>query len=246
LPGKERSHRDISGADQIGMEAVMTDLADKQQALPRTVGISGMAAPRASLARVVGVYPDRSTAMQEGFIGEHAVQLCKTPFGMGGVGFPLLFARSLAFAPSQTFADIGQVFQPDQAAGITDHDVCGDDMIGVGFQPSLPSSYLPQAARGRPGAFLLQTLSQSRVMVGFGDKALPAMETRPSPGITGDSQEADADVHPDDAGLRVGRRVGHLHLKGDQQIELLLGLVVPEFGRADRRPLLQKRRVLSM
>ena len=109
----------------------MTDLADKQQALPRTVGISGMAAHRASLARVVGVYLDRSTAMQECFIGEHAVQLCKTPFGMGGVGFPLLFAHSLAFAPSQTFADIGQVFQSDQAVGITDHDVCRDDMIGV-------------------------------------------------------------------------------------------------------------------
>ena len=150
----------------------MADLTDKREALARAVGLGSMPAYRACLARVVRIDFDRHTGRPRRFIGNHALQLGKSPFGAGGVGFALLLTRLFALPLLCSFADVGQVFQPDQAVGETGHDACGNDMIGVGFQPSLPSGDHAQAARSRPGAFLLQTLSQSRVMVGLGDNSL--------------------------------------------------------------------------
>jgi hypothetical protein len=93
---------------------------------------------------------------------------------------------------------------------------------------------------------VLQTLSQSRVMVGFGDDVLPAMETRLSLGIAGHGQVAHPDIHPDDTCVRVGSGVGHLDFQGDQQVELLAGLIIPEFGRPDRRAVLYQGRMVAI
>src|SRR6266566_722199 len=90
LPNKERSHGDISGSHQIGMERIVTVLTDKQESLLGAIGITGMPAHRAGEATVVGVYLDRHTAMQERFIGKHAMQLGKGPFRMHCIGFALL------------------------------------------------------------------------------------------------------------------------------------------------------------
>ena len=225
----------------------MTDLTDKQETLVRTVGITGMAAHRAGLARVVGVYLDRHASSPCRFVGNHAVQFGECPFGAGGIGLPLLLAGAFALAPLPgTFADVGQVFQSDQAVGMEENDALRDDMIGVGFQPSLPLADDDQSPRCGTGAFLLQTLSQSRVMVGGCNHALAGVETGVPPRVAGDRQVANTYIYPDDARMCLGRRVGHLQLKGDQQVELLAGLVIPEFGRTDGRAVLDEGRMLAI
>ncbi len=52
----------------------MTVLTDEEQARLRTIGITGMSTHRASLARIVGVYLDGHACVQEGFVGNHALQ----------------------------------------------------------------------------------------------------------------------------------------------------------------------------
>ena len=154
------------------MERVMTVLTDKEQTFLWSVLITGMSTYGARLACVVGIYLDRHTPDTQGFVGEHAMQLGKAPFGGGSIGLPLLFARLFALASLRSFANVGQIFQPDEGMGETGHDALGNDMIGVSFQPSLPSGNHAQATCGRTGAFLLQTLPQSRIMVGLGNKTL--------------------------------------------------------------------------
>ena len=51
------------------------------------------------------------------------------------------------------------------------------DMIGVLLQPSLSSADRHKAARRGTSAFLLKTLSQSCVMVGFGNDCACQNET---------------------------------------------------------------------
>ena len=246
LPDEQRSHRDIPGTDEIGMEGILTDLADKQEALVGAVVISGMPAYRAGEATVVGIHLDRHTPDTQGLVSDHAVQFGKGPFGVGGIGLPLLLTRLLASFPPGSFVNVRQVFQPDQAVGVPGHDACGNDMIGVLLQPSLPSADDNESPRCRTGAFLLKTLPQSRVVVGFGDDAPARMETRLSPSIAGDRQVAHAHVHPDDTRLHRRQRVGHLDGKRNQQVELLLGLVIPEFRRPDGRAVLYQGCMLAI
>ena len=100
----------------------MTHLTDKRETLLGAVGISGMSTHRACLARVVGVYLDGHRAMQEGFIGKHAVQLGKAPFGIRGVGTPLLLTRLFASLAFGSLTNVRQVFQADQAVGVSVND----------------------------------------------------------------------------------------------------------------------------
>ena len=88
------------------MERVMADLAHKQEAPVGSVGISDMAAHRASCARVVGIHFDRHRSVQERFVSNHAVQFCKRPFGVGSIGPPLLLARLLAFLASGSLPNV--------------------------------------------------------------------------------------------------------------------------------------------
>src|SRR5258708_28303906 len=209
------------------MEAVMTVLADEHQALLRAIGIAGMPTHRASLAGVVGIHFDRHRTLQERFVGNHAVQLSKSPLGRGSIGTSLLLARLVAMLAPSALADVCQLFQSNQAVRISGHDPFGDPMFGILVQPSLSSANGDQAPCSRASAFLLQTLPQSRIMVGFGDDLLAAMEGTVSPGGSSDCQVANAYIHTGDT--RMGFRCGvcYLHLQGDQQIELFLGFVIP-------------------
>ncbi len=211
----------------------MTHLADKREARLRAVGISGVPTHRACFARVVGIDLDGHASSTHRFVGDHAVQFGKGPFGVGGIGLALLAAGLFAASALRSFSDVGQVFQPDQAVGVLLDDAFGNDMIGVGFQPSLsPGDHHQTAGRGA-SAFLLQALSQSRLMVAFGDNAIAGMKTRLPLRITGHGQVAHAHIYPDDASQRLRNRVGHLHDQRNQQVELLLELVVIELGSPD-------------
>jgi len=128
----------------------MAVLTDKQETLIRTISITGVSTHRASLARVVGVYLDCHTPSQERFRGNHALEFSKRPLGVGGVGFPLLFAHSFAFlvsfAARSALSDVCQKLQSDQTVGILGHDAFRDSMIGVLLQPSLSSANHHQTA----------------------------------------------------------------------------------------------------
>src|SRR5437763_17096314 len=103
-------------------------------------------------------------------------------------------------------------------------------MIGVLLQPSLSSANHHQASSSGASAFLLQTLSQSCIMVGFLDNSFPRMEGTLPLGRRGHSQIADPYVYSCYLGMGLGCRVCYLNLKGYQQVELSLGFVVPEFS----------------
>src|SRR5713226_899445 len=150
------------------MEDIVTVLAHEQESFVGTIGISSMPTHRARLARVVGINLDGHRSMQEGFIGNHALQFGKGPSGIGSVGLSLLFARLFAMLAPRALADVCQVLQPDQRMGISSDDALGDHMIGVGFQPSLSSTDDDGSSGSGTSAFLSQTLSQSRVMICFG------------------------------------------------------------------------------
>jgi hypothetical protein len=131
----------------------MTVLADEEQALVGTIGITGMSAHGTSLACIVGVYFDRHRTVQQGFIGNHAVQLSKRPFGVGRIGFPLLQTGLFAFLAFRSFANVCQIFQSDHAGRVLFHDAFGDHVIGVLLQPSLSSTDLYQTACCGTSAF---------------------------------------------------------------------------------------------
>src|ERR1700694_5438938 len=110
------------------MERVMTHLTDKRETFLGAVGISGMSTHRACLACVVGVYLDRHRAMQEGLIGKHAVQLGKPPLGIRRVRTPLLLTGLFASLAFRALTNVRQVFQADQAVGVSVNDAFGNDM----------------------------------------------------------------------------------------------------------------------
>ena len=97
-------------------------------------------------------------------------------------------------------------------------------MIGALLQPSLSSANHYQASSSGASAFLLQTLSQSRIMVCFLAHSFPRMEATFPPGRRGHSQIADTYVYSCYLGMGLGCRVRYLNLKGDQQVDCLLAL----------------------
>src|SRR5438132_2448578 len=147
------------------MEAVMTVLTDEQQAFVGAVGISSMPTHRARLAGVMGVYLDCHRPMQEGFIGDHAVQFGKGPFGRGSVGLSLLLARPLAMRASRALADVCQVFQPETRMGISRDDAFGDHMIGLLLQQSLSPTNHDARLCSSASAFPLPTFLPSAILM---------------------------------------------------------------------------------
>ena len=91
----------------------MTLLTDKQGSIPRTVSIAGMPTHWASFACVVGVHLNCHASCELSFIGKHAMQFGKGPFGVGRIGFPLLPAHASAllvpFAPWCALSDVCQI-----------------------------------------------------------------------------------------------------------------------------------------
>ncbi len=185
----------------------MTVLTDEQQAFTRSIRVTGMTTDRACLARIMGIHLNRHTAMQQGFVGNHTLQFSKRPFGVGGIGFALFARGGFATLPAvppewgvlfltplvpsvcpRAFANVCQILQADQAMRVRVRDACGDRMIGVGFQPpirgaqpSLSSADRHQATGRGTSAFLLQTLPQSRVMIGFWHHLFARVESTLSP-----------------------------------------------------------------
>ena len=116
----------------------MAVLTDKQQTFLGTVLKTGMPTPGTGLAGEMRVYFNGHTAVAQGFGGNHAVQLSECPLGMDSVGSPLLLARLLALLAFGTLSDVFQVFQANQAMGMTLCDAFGDHMIGVLRSPVSP------------------------------------------------------------------------------------------------------------
>src|SRR5256886_925130 len=215
------------------MEGIMASLTDEQQTLVGPIAITGMSAHRAGFARVVGVYLDGHGTMQKRFVGNHALQFSKRPLGVGGIGAPLLLRRFLAPSAPGSLSDIGQILQSDEAVWVLGHDAVRDHMIGVLLQPSLPSTDGHESPRCGTGAFLLQTLSQSRVVVGFGNDSLPRMESMLCLRRRCYRQIANTDIHTSYTTMSVRCWLCYLYLKGNQQVELVLWFIVPEFCSTD-------------
>jgi hypothetical protein len=173
----------------------MTVLADEHQALLGAIGIRGIPTHRARLARVVRVYFDRHRAMQEGFIGNHALQLGKSPLRVSRIRLSLLLRSFLAFLASGAFADICQVLQAEQAMGVPINDASSDHVIGILLQPSLSSTHDNGSSCSRASAFLVQMLPQSHIMVSFGYDTFARMKGMIPSGSSSDRQVAYSYIH---------------------------------------------------
>ncbi len=191
----------------------MTVLTEKEQAFVGSIGITGMSTHGACLAGIVRVYLDCHRTMQESLVGDHALQLGKGPLGIGRIDTPLLLVCFLASLARGALADICQIFQADEAVGVSGHDAFRDDMIGVLLQPSLSSTNHHQTAGSRTSAFLLQTLSQSRIMICLGNNGFPCMEGAIPFRGRGDGQVAYAYIHTCHTAMG-------LRCRGSQQFEL--------------------------
>src|SRR6266487_3128355 len=225
------------------MERVMAVLTDEEQALVRAIGITGVSTHRTSLACVVCIYLDDHRAMQQGLIRKHAVQLGKRPLGVGGIGLALLLARLFAPFARDAFSDVCQLFQADETVWVLGHDTLRDFMIGVLLQPSLPSTDGKKPSGCGTGAFLLQTLSQSRVMVGFGNNGFSSVEGKITCGGRGHSQVTDTHINTYHTGMGLRCWVCCLDFQANKQVELLAGLVIPELCGSNMSALLNKRNV---
>src|SRR5256712_6354185 len=226
------------------MECIMAVLTDKQQTFARAVFITSMSTYGASLARVVGIHLDDHRPIRKGFVGDHGLQFGKRPLRVGRIGFALFLGRLLALLAFRTLADMGQIFQSDKTMWVSSHDAFGDHMIGVLLQPSLSSADRHQATGCGASAFFLKTLSQSRVMVGFRNNGFARMEGLLSTCGAADSQVANADIHTSYPCLGFRCGIGYLNFQRNQQVELLTGLVIPQFGSSDGRSFLDEGHVL--
>src|SRR6266700_1500934 len=233
IPAKACRFGFIARHIQVSMEHIVTVLTGEQEPFVGTIRITGMSTSRAGLARVVGVYLDCHALMQEGFIGNHAMQFSKGPFGIGGIGLALLLRGLLAMLAFRSLSDVFQILQADKRMGVSSHDAFRDHMIGVLLQPSLSPGDHHQTAGSRASAFLLKTLSQSRIMVGFGNNLLSRVKRLLSAGGRCYCQVADTHIDPDNVRMRCGHRLFRLNLKTHQQVELPPGLVIPQLGCSD-------------
>jgi hypothetical protein len=112
---QERSHRHIARSNEIRMKALLAILTDEEQPVVGTVLRAGLPTLGTSLAAVVRIDLHGHTLMQQGFIGDHTLQFGKAPLGVGRIGFSLLLARLFALLADASLADVGQVFQADEA-----------------------------------------------------------------------------------------------------------------------------------
>src|SRR2546428_10613524 len=119
------------------MEGIMAVLTEKQQTFTRTVLLTGMSTHRASLAGVMGIHLDGHRTMQEGFVGNHGLQLSKRPLGVTSIRLTLFLGRFFALLAFRSLTDVCQVFQSNQTMWVLGHDALRDYMISVLLQPSL-------------------------------------------------------------------------------------------------------------
>ena len=194
----------------------MAVLTDKEQALLRTIGIRGMTTHRACLARIVRIHLDCHRRVQESLVGNHALQLFKGPCGGGRIRFTLLPGGFLALLAAASFTDVCQVLQTNEAVWVLVYDAFRDHMIGVLLQPSLSSTHHDESSRSGASAFFLKTLSQSRVMIRFGNNPFARMKGPISSGGSSHRQVAHTNVYTGNTSMGFWGRVCYLKRKGDE------------------------------
>jgi hypothetical protein len=218
----------------------MATLTEKQESLTGSIVLVRVSAHGAGLRGVVGVHFHGHAALQESFVGDHALQLRKRPRGLTSVGLALFLRRFLALLAFGALADICQVFQSNDGMWVLFHNAFTHHMIGVLLQPSLSLANLHRTARSGTSAFFLKTLSQSCVVVGFGNHGFSGMKSWLSFHGATDSEITHPDIDPNYTG--VGLRCGRvsLDLQGHEQVELLLGFLVAELSRSNLSSILDK------
>ncbi len=185
----------------------MTVLANKEQTMSRAIVLAGVPTHGTHLTRVVGIHPHGHAPSKGCFVSDHALQLSKRPFGRLAVGFALLLARLLAALSLGPFADTVQVFQSDHRLGMCLHQAFGDGVVRIQLQPSLSSTDLHQPAFGGTSAFLLKSLLQAGIMIGFGTGSLARIESRRVLSRSTDREIALPDIHTDYCGVALRRWV---------------------------------------
>lgn len=225
----------------------MTVLADKEQALVRTILPCDMPTLWACLAGVVRIYLDAERTGQYSFVGNEALQLGKGPFGGMMIGLALFRGQGqkfLAFAPLLrawfALSNTSQVFQTNEGVGMGVNDALGNGVIRVQLKPSLSSAEQNTLPRGRASALLPKSFLQASHMVRLSANLLPTVELRLVCAGSDCRQIAAPHIYPNN-GLRGLRSdLWHLDFQGNEQIVVLLGLIIPELGGSDLCPILQK------
>ncbi len=228
------------------MQTIVATLTHEQQSLVGAIVLCSMPAPGARLAGVMGIHFHCHTAREQRLVGKVAVQFGKGPLGGVPVRSALLLRDFLAMPAFGAFTDMGQVFQADDAVWVALHNAPTDRVVGRSFQPSLPSTDYSQSPGGGTGAFVLQPLSQSAVMVRFGPALFARIEGGAVIQLCGDRQVAASHIDAHHVLVRFGRGLCHFKFQGHEQVELLPGLVIPQFGNPDVRALLHESDVLAV
>ena len=83
-------------------------------------------------------------------------------------------------------------------------------------------------------------------MVGFGNDTFAGMKGLLPPGGSGDCQLADPYIHTDHVGMHLGDGISDFDLKGNQQVELLLGLIIPELCCPDMSTMVKQGHMLMV
>ena len=228
------------------MEGQLAVLADKEQPVLGTIPFAGVATARAGLTGVVGIHADAAAACERCFVGQQPAQLGKGPLGgmpirlarFGGHGNQLL-AEASALAPPRPLANAREVFQADETPGMGVQDVLGNGVIGAQLEPSLSRSDGDASPGRRASAFALEPFLQTSIVISFRSHLLSGREL----GVVlwrGHRRQI-ALPHIDAYHLR---HVGWCGVRGhdgerDQEIEAVFGPIIPEFGPANRCPVLE-------
>src|SRR5712691_11942821 len=228
------------------MESVMATLADKDQSFVRTVRCVGISTHRACLTAKVGVHFHGHRACKCSFVSNVAMQFSKGPLRGMLVGPALLLARFLSSFALRPFADVGQGFQADETVWVLLYNAATDLMVAILFQPSLSSTHHYQTAGRGTSAFLLQPFSQACIMICFGSHLFASIEGGGILGSCCDCQVALSNIHPHHFLVALRSWVGHLNLKCHEQVELLAGLIIPEFSGSYRGSVLEECDMLAI
>ncbi len=246
LPDEQRSQGDIPCTNQIRMERKMAVLTHEQEALIGTVLRRNIATFGASLTGMVGIDFDSHIRTSSGLVNDVAMQFSKSPLGGMTVCPPLLLRSFLAMLALRPFADVCQLFQTNDALWVLGDDAMTDGVVHSLFQPSLSSTYDDKSPSSRASAFLLQPFGQSRIVVGFGAYRLARIERGVVARIRRDSKVALSDINPYNIFVGFRRRVCYFEFQTDEQVELLLWLIIPEFSGSKMSILLEQSHMVAI
>src|SRR6266699_3484133 len=211
------------------MEAEVTILTDKEQTSMRAIGLTDIAALWTSLTRKVGIHFHSHTSCERGFVGNDAMQFSKSPARSMAISPTLLPCSLLTSFAFGAFPNVCQMFQSNDARRMRINNVFCDSVIGLQLEPSLSSTDRYQATGSGTSAFLLQPLTQSGRVICLGTCSLARIKGCLATCIARDCQIPLSYIHTHDTFMGLGCWVCCLNFKGNQQGELLMWLVIPEF-----------------